>query len=221
MNQQTPISNNRLSTLLIVVISIGLLTCILIGVLSVVIALMSGEFASEGAGALLLGAGVTLFSTLAGCSPFILIFGGIIAYILYHKRSRAKVGKPTVTLPTTLRLGEKFEVPYYHTFNQQISCEQFSIQLIFEERATYSQGSDTRTVTHEQVIAESILPARIFQPGDMIADSLAWQIPRDAMHTVKAPRNVLRWLVRLKFVIPKSPDYVDEYEINVLPEIAR
>ena len=123
-----------------------------------------------------------------------------------------------------LYLRSHWTVSFYgnkHAFAQQITCEQFSIQLIFEERATYSQGSDTRTVTHEQVIAETGLPARVFQPGDMIADSPSWQIPRDAMHTLKAPRNVLRWLVRLKFVIPKSPDYVDEYEITVLPELVR
>ncbi len=219
MNQQNPASKG-IRTLLTILVSITLLTCCLSGTFWLAITLANGDFPQEITGASLLGVGITLFSTLAGCSPFILIFGAIIGYIVYYQRARAKVGKPTVTVPTTLRVGDKFDLQYHHTFNQQITCEKFSVQLIFEERATYSQGSNTRTVTHEQIIAETGFPTRVFQPGDMIADSLSWQIPRDAMHTLKAPRNVLRWVVRLKLIIPKYPDYQDEYEINVLPEIA-
>ena len=218
MNQQDPAAKG-LRTLLIILVSITFLACCLAGGFWLAITLANGDIPQEITGASILAVFITLLSTVAGCSPFLLIFGAIIGYIIYYKRARAKVGKPTVTLPTTLRVGEKFDLQYHHTFNQQITCEQFSLQLVFEEQATYSQGSNTRTVTHEQVIAETGFPARIFQPGDMIADSLAWQIPREAMHTVKAPRNVLRWVVRLKLVIPKSPDYQDEYEINVLPEI--
>ena len=219
MNQQNA-SPNGLRTLLFILVAMVVIACLFSGGIGLVITLASGEFSPESMGAGILGVGITALSTLAGCLPFLLVFGAIIGYIIYYQRARAKVGKPTVILPTTLRVGEKFDVQYNHTFNQQITCEKFSVQLIFEERATYSQGTDTRTVTHEQIIAETGFAARVFQPGDMIADSLACQIPREAMHTLKAPRNVLRWVVRLKLVIPKSPDYQDEYEINVLPELA-
>ena len=42
----------------------------------------------------------------------------------------------------------------------------------------------------------------------------------DDADTLKLLRDAQRWVVRLKLVIPKSPDYQDEYEINVLPEVA-
>lgn len=219
MNQQTP-APNGLRTLLIILVGMVVAACLFSGGIGLAITLASGDFSLENSGAGLIGGAITLLSTFAGCLPFILIFGAIIGYIVYYQRARAKVGKPTVTVPTTLRVGDKFDLQYHHTFNQSITCEKFSVQLIFEERATYSQGSNTRTVTHEQVIAETGFPGRVFQAGDMIADSLSWQIPREAMHTLKAPRNVLRWVVRLKLIIPKYPDYQDEYEINVLPEIA-
>lgn len=160
------------------------------------------------------------FTFALSCFPFIAIPGALVGYFLYRQASRARFGKPEMTVPQAARVGDPVVVQYRHTFNRNVTCDLFSVQLIFEERATYQQGSSTRTVAHEQVLGEVSVPSRSFQAGEMIADTLQWQIPREAMHTLKAPRNILRWLVRIKFVIPKSPDYVDEYEINVLPEIA-
>lgn len=163
---------------------------------------------------------VGFFAFALSCLPILVIVGAIVGYFLYRHASRARFGKPEMTVPQAARVGDPVVVQYRHTFNRNVTCDLFSVQLIFEERATYQQGSSTRTVAHEQVVGEVSVPSRSFQAGEMIADTLQWQIPREAMHTLKAPRNILRWLVRIKFVIPKSPDYVDEYEINVLPEIA-
>lgn len=212
----TPSNNNQ--RLIIVAAAIG------IGILMVCVMPTVVAFLFQGVQGLDLppwtDAFMGFFAFALSCLPFLLIIGGLVGYFLYRQASRARFGKPEMTVPQAARVGDPVVVQYRHTFNRNVTCDLFSVQLIFQERATYQQGSSTRTVAHEQVIGEVSAPSRSFQSGEMIADTLQWQIPRDAMHSLRAPRNVLRWLVRIKFVIPKSPDYVDEYEINVLPEMA-
>jgi hypothetical protein len=213
----TPQKNdNRWIIILAVVVVAILVTCVLPSFVGFGVTFIQSLDVSPEINALL---GVATF--LVSCFPFLLIPGLFIGYFVYRHLNRARFGKPEVTVPQTLRVGDLLPVQYRHTFNRDVTCDLFSVQLIFEERATYSQGSSTRTVAHEQVLAETALANRTFQAGEMIADTLQGQIPYGAMHTLKAPRNVLRWLVRLKFVIPKAPDYVDEYEITVLPELVR
>lgn len=212
----TPSNNNqRWITILVVAVIAISVVCVLPIVFSVIVTALRGLDLPPGGQSV-----VSFISFALTCFPFLAIPGALVGYFLYRQASRARFGKPEMTVPQAARVGDPVVVQYRHTFNRNVTCDLFSVQLIFEERATYSQGSSTRTVTHEQVIGEVSAPSRSFQSGEMIADTLQWQIPREAMHTLKAPRNVLRWLVRIKFVIPKSPDYVDEYEINVLPEMA-
>ncbi len=160
---------------------------------------------------------------LAVCLSAIFVLPGLImigyAATVYY--SRARVGKPDITISnSSLRVGEKFTVNLMHTFKRNVQLEGIVVQLVFKETATYQQGTDTRTVTHEDVYENFELPGGEYQAGQYIQETFIMQIPADAMHTLKVRRNRLEWFVRVKADIAKLPDYVDEYELTVLPEMA-
>ncbi len=144
----------------------------------------------------------------------------ILGYAATIYYSRARIGKPDITVSnSTLRVGEQFTVQLLHTFKSNVQIDRLEVQLVFKETATYQQGTDTRTVAHEDIYENYELPAGQYQSGQYIQETYTMQIPSDAMHTLKVRRNQLQWFVRVRASIPKLPDYVDEYELSVLPEM--
>jgi hypothetical protein len=144
----------------------------------------------------------------------------ILAYAATIYYSRARIGKPEVLISNTnLSVGEQFTVNLMHTFKRNVQIDRLEVQLIFKETATYQQGTDTRTVIHEDVYENFELPSGQYQAGQTIQDTYTMQIPADAMHTLNVRRNQLQWFVRVRASIPKLPDYVDEYELMVRPEL--
>jgi hypothetical protein len=152
---------------------------------------------------------------------FFLVGMGFLGYAATAYYGRVRIGSPQLTISNTnLRVGETFNVNLLHTFQRDVQLEKILIQLLFRETATYQQGTDTRTVTHNDIIENYELPGGQYQAGQMIQQAYTMQIPPDGMHTVKVRRNQLQWFVRLEAGIPKLPDYVEEYELAVLPEMA-
>ncbi len=153
---------------------------------------------------------------------FIAVGLGITGYALMLFWTRFKVGKPTYHIShNTLRVGESFTFQFSHRFPRQVQIQQIRTSLIFRERATYQQGTDTRTVTQDHVIANRVESGGNFQAGQLVGQSYEFTIPRDAMHTVKVRRNELTWLAKFEAEIPGLPNFVEEFELNVLPEMMR
>lgn len=151
---------------------------------------------------------------------FTLIGLAVFGYALMMQFTRMRVGKPEILLSnTTLRVGEKFTVSYVHTFARAVEVGEIRLQLIFRETATYQQGTDTRTVTHDHLIAENIEPGGAYRQGSMINQSYEYQIPPDGMHNLDVRRNKLQWLLIMTMSIPKLPDFTEEIELNVIPEM--
>ncbi len=151
-------------------------------------------------------------------------FGGIGLWIAYegakHWYTRFRVGKPEVQISQdTAVLGDAISVNFHNTFNRDVNVDTFAIKLIFKETATYQQGTDTRTVSHEEVIEEFNTIGQRFSAGSFLAESAELTIPRDGMHTVDVRRNKLQWFVRFEMDIPKMTNFTDDYEIKVLPEL--
>lgn len=154
--------------------------------------------------------------------PFALVGLGFVAYGFFVYTSRYRVGKPEVIISNqSLRVGESFNVNLQHTFRSNLQVDQFQVQLQFRETATYQQGTDTRTVFHNDTIENYELPAGQYRSGQFLQENFEMKIPEDGMHTVNVRRNRLQWFVRIHLRLPKMPDYVDEYEVTVLPEIMR
>ncbi|MCB8983864.1 MAG: hypothetical protein H6659_08575 [Ardenticatenaceae bacterium] len=146
----------------------------------------------------------------------------LLVYALLAYYARFRVGQPNFTLSqTTLRVGDRFTFSISHTFPRSVLITDIHTDLIFRERATYQQGTDTKTVTYDHVIKSYEEPGGQFRAGQLFAKSYQLQIPPEAMHTLKVRRNELTWLLKFQAGIPKMPDYLEEFELIVLPEISQ
>lgn len=162
----------------------------------------------------------TTFAVFGGV--FVLIGVGLLLWGGMSYYTRLRVGKPEITISEQmLRVGESFTVNLYHSFQRTVQVENVRLELIFRETATYQQGTDTRTVTHNHIIAEFEEPGGQFQSGHIIQQNYNLQIPPDSMHTLKVRRNKLEWFVRFSLKVPRLPDFVEEYELEVVPVMAR
>ena len=157
---------------------------------------------------------------------FFIIFGlGILGFAVVQLRkmyTNYRVGKPEVLISkTTAVLGDKIHVDFSNTFRQSVNVQKMSAKLIFKESATYQQGTNTRTVHHDEVIQEFETMGGQFRPNSFYSEQFEFQIPRDHMHTLNVNRNRLRWLIQLEMEIPRMANFNQEYEINVLPELTK
>lgn len=153
---------------------------------------------------------------------FVLVGVGILGFALFSYYTRFRIGRPEITISEqTLRVGESFTVSYLHSFNRNVQVDGIRVALIFKETATYQRGTDTTTVTHDHIIAEFEEPGGRFQAGHLIQQSYDLQIPPTGMHTLKVRRNKLEWFVRFQMNVPKLPDLVEQFELDVLPVLMR
>ena len=155
-------------------------------------------------------------------SLFVAIGIGLLIYAGMGMYTRYRLGAPIVTFsPETLRVGDTFKMTYEHTLRQSVEVTEFTVELIFREVATYQQGTDTRTVTQNHIIDTfEMLPGH-FQSGHIWHETFEMTIPADGMHSLDVRRNKLKWIVKIQMDIPRLPNFVEEFELTVLPEMAR
>lgn len=197
--------NNIRTTRIIIMIAATIPLCIF-----PVILLAAGDWINSG-----------IFPILFFCVPAIFIGGGLLIWFAIRKYAHSRLGKPDILISKDeLRVGESFDVQFAHTFANDITLEELKIQLVYRETATYQQGTNTRTVVYEDVVEEYELPAGNYRAGHMVSDNYNMRIPPDGMHTLRVRRNLIQWFVRIKAGIPKLPDYVETFELTVIPELA-
>ncbi len=151
---------------------------------------------------------------------FVLIGVGMVGYGLLSLYTRARIGKPDVNVSSKmLCVGEPFSLSYVHTFQQAVRVDEIVVQLVFKETAVYQRGTDTKTVTHEEIVAEFREPGRHFQAGNLLSNAYSLQIPPDGMHSLDVRRNKLEWFLRLRMSVPRLPDFVEQIPLTVRPEL--
>ncbi len=151
--------------------------------------------------------------------PFIAIGVLLLAGGLWRTFASLKVAPPQVSVSKNeLRPGERFSVIYSQRFRMPARLQDCRIELLFRESATYRQGTDTRTDTHEQVLDFFEGPAGDFEAGSEVRRDGMLQIPSDAMHSFEASNNKLEWFVRVHIDIQEWPDMIELYDLTVLPE---
>lgn len=82
------------------------------------------------------------------------------------------------------------------------------------ERATYRQGTSTRT---EDKHFARIDLADVTDPAQVLAGAGTLTIPADSMHSLEMANNKLIWQLHVKGEIRRWPDVDEEYPIVVLP----
>jgi hypothetical protein len=152
--------------------------------------------------------------------PFDLVGIGLIVVGIRPLIAGTRFSQPEITISTTTpRVGETIGFRYYQTLSHSTNVEQIKFKLVFRETATYRSGKHTHTVTQSTVVQEFTYPARQYEPGESINVSRELTIPADAMHTFVGTHNKLRWFIVPEIKIQNWPDYAEEYEIKVVPEV--
>jgi hypothetical protein len=152
-------------------------------------------------------------------SLFVIIGLALMVYAGMAYYTRFKMGKPDFVLShTEARVGDEISFSFTHTFRSNVNINWIKTQLILRETATYQRGTDTTTVTENNIIDENEEPGFNFQGGQMLSKAYTFTIPEDSMHTLKVKRNALEWFIKFEADISSLPNFVEEFEILVLPE---
>ena len=156
----------------------------------------------------------TLISSLFVAIGLVLFVG-----LFWRRLASIKVDKPELTISQReLRVGESFTVLYGQRFRRASEVDHIAVELVFRESATYSRGTDTETVRHEEIVAAHEIPGGLFEVEEEFRQDFSFTIPDGSMHTFAARHNELKWFVRVHVDLVNWPDLREEYEIHVLPE---
>lgn len=169
---------------------------------------------------LLATSGTFLLCFLPTMIPFLLVGGWIFIKVVNPMVAKARVERPEVIISKdAVRVGESFRVTYRQSFKSVADVEKILIQFVLRETAIYRRGTNTYTAVHNHTHFEQTYPGRSYQGGQLFEDSLELQIPVDGMHTFAATRNKLQWFIHVEMDFAKWPDYKEDFEVRVLPEM--
>lgn len=158
---------------------------------------------------------------LGALVPGVFVIVGLVMLVgfMWRPLARLRLGRPHISASQDeLRVGEDFTVRYDQQIRTPTHVEMLSVMLVFLERATYQQGTDTRTVKHEEIVDRFDFPGRQFQAGETFRQICTFKIPSDAMHTFEAQHNKLQWWIRVVVKISGWADLQEEFMVRVLPE---
>jgi hypothetical protein len=115
-----------------------------------------------------------------------------------------------------LRPGGKYEAFLSQTGRLQVRW--FQVLLVCEERATYQQGTDTRTAA-EIVYRETVYSERKFEipPGGAFETHFTVLIPATAMHSFTAPHNEVSWMLVVRGRMARWPEFERRFPLYVYP----
>jgi len=148
-----------------------------------------------------------------------IIFAGIVIGG-YSLLMSTLIGIPQTLMSTVaLKRGDDLQIHYSQPIKRSITLKSMGFFLILRESATYDQGTNTVTVTHDHIIDQVIDFDVAISPDTGIDRQLTFTVPDDAMHTFEVTRNSLQWYVRVHLDIPNFPDYHKEYKVKVLAEV--
>ena len=169
--------------------------------------------------AVMLSSGETGIFSILFISLFVIIGLGLMVYAGMVYYTRFKMGVPDFLLShTEARPGDQVNFSFTHTFRSNVKINWMKTQLIFRETATYQRGTDTTTVTQNHIVDEYEEPGAEFRGGHLISKAYTFDIPEDGMHTLKVRRNALEWFIKFEADIPSLPNFVEEFELIILPE---
>jgi hypothetical protein len=112
--------------------------------------------------------------------------------------------------------GRKYEAFLSQTGRLQVRW--FQVQLVCEERATYQQGTDTRTAT-AVVHCETVFSERKFEipPGGAFETHFTVAVPAGAMHSFSAAHNAVSWILVVRGRMARWPEFERRFPLYVYP----
>jgi len=152
--------------------------------------------------------------------PFIGVGVFLIVIAIRPFIASSRLSKAEITLSTTTPcVGDEVTFTYSQVFKRATEVELIQFKLILRESAHYRRGKNSYTVTHDNVIQDFGYPARRYEESERLNVRRDWIIPDDAMHTFRGTHNKLLWFIQAQIKMKGWPDYVEEYEIEVMPKV--
>ncbi len=149
---------------------------------------------------------------------------GLIAFIgfvnmIQNIRKRMIIATPRIAISARqAKSGDTLDLVYEQKFKARTNVKTLQMQVVLREKATYTQGTDTYTVSHDHVMQDISLPPQVFRRGEHLQRNWKINIPSNAMHTFKANNNNLLWLILIKLEFNRNMKSNYESEITVLPQ---
>ncbi len=100
----------------------------------------------------------------------------------------------------------------------QFRARFLNISLVCEEIATYCEGTDTRTSTHE-VYRDKLHTERRFrvESDRPFEQPFTFTIPSSAMHSFVSPHNEVRWSLEVRAAPMRWPEFRRRFRLCVYP----
>jgi len=152
---------------------------------------------------------------------FVLAGLGLLAVSVWQALIAWGIGETLVEVSTaTPAPGESFEVRVAQA-GRNLKVNRLSLYLACEEKATYGQGTRSRTDT-EMILDELQAERTAFTVAGR-AEELRCKVtvPYGAMHSFDAENNKIIWKLCVKGDLERWPDFKREYLIRVEPEVDR
>jgi hypothetical protein len=151
--------------------------------------------------------------------PFILIGVVLIIGALWRRIAGMKVAPPVISVSNpNPSPGETIRAKWELRFRSKVTLLDGRVELIFRESASYTQGTDRRTDTHERIEEFFEVPIGELEAGKVVLGQGDFLIPTAGMHSFQADNNQIEWLLRVRLNAQEWPDLVDEFALNVQPQ---
>jgi hypothetical protein len=155
---------------------------------------------------------------IASVIPFAAAGIALVVYLAREILATTGVG------PTRLEISDHPLAPGqpYEIFLSQagrMTIRSLEVWLACDERATYRQGTDTRTESR-RVYCERCFVRQDFQiqQGLPFESRCRLRVPEGAMHSFQADHNEISWKLIVKGNVEGWPEYEREFQIVVNPE---
>jgi hypothetical protein len=155
---------------------------------------------------------------IASLVPFALAGVALVVYLVRQVLATTGVG------PTRIEISDHPLAPGmpYEIFLSQagrLTMRSLEVWLACDERATYRQGTDTRTETR-RVFEERCFVRHDFQiqQGLPFESRLRVAVPKGAMHSFQADHNEVSWKLVVKGSVEGWSAYEREFQIVVSPD---
>lgn len=150
-------------------------------------------------------------------TPFVAIGVSLVVYFVREVLVHTGVGPTRLEISAhPLAPGECYDA--YLSQAGRLTMNSLEVWLACEEKATYRQGTDTRTETR-QVYLERCFVREGFEihQGLPFESRCQVRVPEQAMHSFRADHNEVRWKLVVKGSVAGWPDYSREFQIVVNP----
>jgi hypothetical protein len=151
------------------------------------------------------------------CLPFVLA-GLFLVYLFFRKLLEATGIGPTLLEISEHPLYPGGEYRFFLSQTGRLMVNALALSLVCEERATYQQGTNTRTETR-RAFQRELFRSEGFEipPGLPFETECSFQIPRGAMHSFKSDHNEIQWTLVIQGDIAGWPDYQRTFPVLVYP----